>query len=91
MKRTTTVNIRQEPYDAYIGRGTVFGNPFRISKNRTREDVIGLYREWFRKRLEQPWFRERVLRLRGLRLGCYCKPLPCHGDVIVEYLEVQDV
>lgn len=25
--------------------------------------------------------------LRGKVLGCWCKPLPCHGDVIVELLE----
>ena len=25
--------------------------------------------------------------LRGKVLGCYCKPLACHGDVIVELLE----
>jgi hypothetical protein len=24
--------------------------------------------------------------LRGKTLGCWCKPLPCHGDVIVELL-----
>lgn len=25
--------------------------------------------------------------LRGCRLACWCHPLPCHGDVIVELLE----
>lgn len=25
--------------------------------------------------------------LRGKRLACWCHPLPCHGDVIVELLE----
>jgi hypothetical protein len=25
--------------------------------------------------------------LRGKRLACWCAPLPCHGDVIVEWLE----
>jgi len=28
--------------------------------------------------------------LRGKRLGCWCKPLPCHGDVIVELLGEPD-
>jgi hypothetical protein len=23
-----------------------------------------------------------VLALRGKRLGCLCKPAPCHGDII---------
>lgn len=25
--------------------------------------------------------------LRGKRLACWCHPLPCHGDVIVEWLD----
>jgi hypothetical protein len=25
--------------------------------------------------------------LQGKTLGCWCKPLACHGDVIVEILE----
>ncbi len=24
--------------------------------------------------------------LAGKRLGCYCKPLPCHGDVLLKLL-----
>ena len=27
--------------------------------------------------------------LRGKRLACWCKPLPCHGDIIVEMLEAR--
>ena len=25
--------------------------------------------------------------LKGKRLGCWCKPAPCHGDVLVELIE----
>jgi hypothetical protein len=28
--------------------------------------------------------------LKGKRLGCFCKPLACHGDVIKEYIEGQE-
>ena len=27
-----------------------------------------------------------MLSLRGKKLGCWCKPDPCHGDVIIDYL-----
>jgi hypothetical protein len=85
---TVVVNKRnKEPYDVYIGRGTPFGNKYEIGKDGTRNDVIAKYREWFHKKLADPWFRDRVLELRGKRLGCWCKPDPCHGDVIVEWLE----
>jgi len=40
-----------------------------------------------------PNFRKAVEALRGLILGCHCKQpdkdVPCHGDVIVEYLEAE--
>ena len=81
------VNIRREPYDVYIGRGSMFGNPFPITKEHTRQMVIDWYREWFYDQLRIPEFREAVENLRGKRLGCYCKPAQCHGDIIVEFLE----
>jgi hypothetical protein len=37
--------------------------------------------------IEDRQFFTRVLDLYGKRLGCFCKPKPCHGDVIVEWLE----
>lgn len=53
-----------------------------------REKAIALYREYFLKRLRvDPEFAVRVEELRGKRLGCFCKPKACHGDIIVEYLE----
>lgn len=87
-KRTTVVNIKDGPYDRYIGRGSLFGNPFRCPENGTRAEVVERYRQYFKKKLRwEKSFREAVEGLRGYRLGCYCKPLACHGDVIVEYLE----
>jgi len=85
---TRVVNKRKEPYDVYIGRPSIFGNPFKIGKHGTREEVIALFKKCFYHELEiNPEFKEQVLKLKGKTLGCYCKPLPCHGDVIVEYLE----
>lgn len=87
MDKTIVVNKQIDRYDVYIGRGSLFGNPFRVVIDGTREEVIALYRTWFMQRLAQPKFEQAVERLRGKRLGCFCKPLACHGDVIVEYLE----
>lgn len=86
---TTVVNVNHTPdYDVYIGRSSVFGNPYPIGRYSTREDVIGLYRLYFGRRLrEDPDFRGAIERLRGKVLACHCKPAACHGDVIVEYLE----
>jgi hypothetical protein len=84
---TKVVNRKNEPYDVYIGRGTPFGNPYKIGRDGTRDDVIEKYREHFNKKLKDKSFRDRVKSLKGKVLGCWCKPDACHGDVIIEYLE----
>ena len=56
-----------------------------------REDVIERYRTYFYEEIvNDPEKRKQILGLRGMRLGCHCKPLPCHGDVIAEYLNGLD-
>jgi len=93
----TVVNIRREKCDVYIGRAGrgedgYFGNPFRLKAEESRGATIERYREWFERRIEEDAeFRRRVLELKGKRLGCFCKPHACHGDVIVEWLERQKV
>lgn len=84
---TKVVNKKNQRFDVYIGRGSTFGNPYVIGKDGTREEVIEKYRKWFYKKLNNDRFRKEVELLRGKKLGCFCKPLACHGDVIVEYLE----
>ena len=71
-----------------IDRLTEFGNPYRIGPDGTREEVIEKYRSYFEEKLKDPKFKKAVLSLKGKVLSCWCKPLPCHGDVIEEYLNV---
>ena len=76
------VNKYKEKYTVYIGRPSIFGNPYTIRKDSDREGVINLYRYYVRSELE-------VLKAiyslpKDAILGCYCKPKACHGDVIVE-------
>lgn len=85
---TTVVNKYKDTYDVYIGRGSIFGNPFVIGKDGTREEVIEKYRVYFEeKMLNDPVFRAAVFSCRGLRLGCFCKPKACHGDIIKGFLD----
>jgi hypothetical protein len=45
---TTVVNRKQtQAYDVYIGRPTLFGNPFRVGTDGTRDEVIAKFRTWF--------------------------------------------
>ena len=78
---TTVVNRRKGVYDVYIGRGSKWGNPFMIGRDGSRKQVIDKYREYINKK---PELLECLNELKGKRLGCYCKPLACHGDVLVE-------
>lgn len=91
--KTTVVNIHHSEYDAYIGReghghDGFWGNPYSGIKNGGRENAIALYKEYFFKRLRiDTTFMMKVQFLKGKRLGCFCAPKSCHGDVIAEYLE----
>lgn len=78
---TRVVHCRREPYDLLIDRHTRWGNPFRIGPDGTREQVIALYRQWIQT---QPILLAGLPLLRGKVLGCWCHPLPCHGDVLAE-------
>lgn len=84
---TTVVNKRNESFDEYIGRGSIFGNPYEIGRDGTREQVIERYRTWFGFMVRDPIFLSAVQLLRNKKLGCFCKPLLCHGDVIKEFLD----
>lgn len=83
---TTVVNIKNEPCDVYCGRGSPYGNYYQIGVHGTRNEVIELFRIDFYKKLQFPSFRVKIKSLHGKRLGCWCKPLDCHCDIIADYL-----
>jgi hypothetical protein len=84
---TVVVNIKNETCDVYIGRPSIFGNPFSVEQH-GRERCILMYKSWFWARVQRDKnFEMKVRMLEGRTLGCYCAPKPCHGDVIVAYLE----
>lgn len=77
---TSVVHCKKQPYDVYIGRGSGWGNPFKIGRDGSRDEVIRQYRDWLR---ERPELIERArVELAGKVLGCWCKPQDCHGDVL---------
>lgn len=71
----------------YIGRGSKWGNPFKIGVHGSREEVIMKYAEWL---LTQPELLDALPELRGQNLGCYCAPEPCHGDILLELANVPE-
>lgn len=88
MVKTTVVNMRHEDCDVPVARGlSRWGNPFKIGVHGTRTEVIALYEEWLLCELEDPDNVTEFLKLRGKKLGCWCKPKRCHGDIILKHLE----
>jgi hypothetical protein len=63
----------------YIGRGSKWGNPFRIGVDGDRAAVIAKHARWLPDQHHLP----RALdELRGEDLLCFCAPKPCHGDLL---------
>ena len=63
----------------YIGRPTIWGNPF--SKG-SKDKNISDFREYAENRMKRDpeWLKP----LRGKSLICWCSPAGCHGDVILD-------
>lgn len=66
----------------YIGRPGKWGNPFTIGKDGTREEVVAKYRKWLSGNIEL--MRAAESELKGRDLVCFCAPLPCHGDILLQ-------
>jgi len=83
MSKTVVVNVRED-YDVFIGRPSKWGNPFPISHQEPRDKVIEDYRKYIYENKE---LLRQIPDLVGKRLGCFCKPDACHGDILVELVE----
>lgn len=79
--KTRVVHCKKEKYDVYIGRPSRWGNPFVLGIHGNRAEVLQKYREWLGL---HPELVRDARSLRGLTLGCWCAPLPCHGDILRE-------
>lgn len=82
--RRSGYDWKRDPRFVYIGRPSPWGNPYIIGKDGTRNEVIDKYR---RHLLTNADLLARLPDLKGKTLVCYCKPQPCHGDVLVQLLE----
>ncbi|WP_028834765.1 MULTISPECIES: DUF4326 domain-containing protein [unclassified Pseudoalteromonas] len=97
---TRVINIKAEPkyksekstpsYE-YIGRGSYWGNPYSIyEEGNDREEVIRKYKYDFDFEKFLNIDKDEVYKLAGKRLGCFCKPQTCHGDVLADFLNSWD-
>ena len=80
------------PNHLYIGRnmshhvagalGSKWGNPFKVNKSEknSRKKCLERYEAHVRN---DPLFNA-VMELEGKELGCWCKPSPCHADILIK-------
>jgi len=80
----------------YIGRPSTWGNPFQVGRDGTRAEVIRYHLEWLYGKREAPdkskppTIGDIKKYLSRKRLGCFCHPLPCHGDNYVKICEEEN-
>lgn len=93
-KLTRVVNLKKVNYDVYIGRAGqgedgYFGNPIRMKGKSLDARILCLadFHQYFIQRMARDReYAQRILVLRGKVLGCFCRPLICHGDIIAAFL-----
>lgn len=94
-KETKYQSVKSTPEYEYIGRGSDWGNPYAIFDGSpdegvsTRDEVIAKFKYDFERGFLKK-NKEDALTLIGKKLGCFCKPQSCHGDVIAEFLNSYD-
>lgn len=78
---------RPSPEDSvYIGRPSIFGNPFVIGRDGNREEVIAKYRMHLDFNPDLKVLAYQMLR--GKDLVCHCAPLACHGDILLKIANI---
>lgn len=75
----------------YIGRGSYWGNPYSMyEQGDDREEVIRKYKYDFDRDLFPKKDKSKIYELAGKKLGCFCKPASCHGDILADFLNSWD-
>ncbi len=89
IQRKRTKGWKMPEGAVYVGRGSKWGNPHKVSEVGT-EKAVAMHRQLMKRLCRSPStlgidFRCALEKLRGKDLACWC-PLdqPCHADVLLE-------
>lgn len=94
-----TAGWRLPPSAVYVGRPTIWGNPWRVGGKAhgalgPEEAVAGYERALVRRELVDRAgtpLRDRLRELKGRDLACWCDPgQPCHADVLLRYANADE-
>lgn len=90
------VHCKKEPYDVYIGRPSMWGNPYTVKPNvntppeliaKNKQEAVAKYRHYITNGKGKHLLKE-LPSLYGKTLGCWClNNSICHGQVLLELLD----
>ena len=63
--------------------GSKWGNPFK-AKKKNKNSLKKCLRRYEDHIRNDPDLFNAVMELEGKELGCWCKPFPCHGDILIK-------
>lgn len=83
---------RMPPNTVKVDRTTKWGNPFRVTEDRTEADCAMAFSTWLRVETahagipeRRQWILDHLHELRGKNLACWYRPgAMCHADVLLE-------
>lgn len=95
------VNIKNEPWDVYIGRNPKFGNTkwgnpythksFNTSYAKYKVSSLEESLYMYEKHVMDSGLYDQLDELEDKILGCHCKPYPCHGDVLIKLINERKI
>lgn len=66
-----------------------FANPYKIGKDGSREEVIIKYRNYITEKIKNDKnMLNELLSMKGKNLGCWCYPDMCHGNILLELIDM---
>ena len=91
MPRVLNKRTDKIPPDAiYVGRPSKWGNMFKITKTVDRLAAVHRYKDWIEEQIRLgnvgfgKQYKYNLEELRGHDVVCWCTPLSCHADVLLE-------
>ena len=87
IQRKRTKGWRMPPNTVYVGRGTIWGNPFKIEQGiMTRDESLEHYKTY-----AEGFTRLELKPLIGKDLACWCGlDKPCHADILLEIVNKEE-
>ncbi len=88
------VHCKRATFDCYVGRPSLWGNPWTLGPDGTRDEVCDRYEAWLREgrdfghpaatKQRRQFILNSLPALRGKTLGCWCGVNQrCHGDTLL--------